>query len=86
MTKLTLELDDGDARLAEEMASAEGVSVSALIVKLLRRSASRRQRKAEREKLPPLTRKAFGMIKLPKGKTERELVEEALAKKYGLDR
>ena len=86
MTKLTLELDEADTRLAEELASSEGVSVSALIVKLLRGAATARRRRMERDKLPPLTRKALGLIKLPKGKTERELLDEALAEKYGLNR
>lgn len=82
--KLTLNLEEEEVRLARELAREEGVSVSALFANLLRGRIAMR-RKAEQEKLPPLTRKALGMARLPKGKTERELVEESLAEKYGID-
>lgn len=36
------------------------------------------------DKLPPLTRSALGIAKLPDDKTYEELKEEALLKKYGM--
>ena len=49
------------------------------------RAMSRRKPDAT-DDLPPITRKALGMIRLPKGKTDRQLIEEALLAKHGLDK
>ena len=52
------------------------------------RSESSEEADAQREAwlatLPPLTRAAVGLIKLPPGKTIRQLRDEALAERYGL--
>lgn len=83
VAKLTLELDEADTRLAAELANAEGLSVSGLVSKLLRRRATTRQRKAEREKLPPMTRKLSGIIRNPEKKSDRELIEDAILERHG---
>jgi len=44
---------------------------------------ARRMLKADKKRLGPLTRKATGIVKLPPGKTDRELLEEALVEKHG---
>jgi hypothetical protein len=33
-------------------------------------------------KLPPKTRRASGLVRLPKGKTDRQLIEEAMAERH----
>jgi hypothetical protein len=35
------------------------------------------------EDLPPLTRQLTGIVELPKGKTDREIIEDALLAKHG---
>lgn len=48
--------------------------------RLVQAMAHRRGKKA---KIGPITRRATGLVKLPPDKAERELLEEALGKKYG---
>jgi hypothetical protein len=52
-------------------------------------SAPSSRKLARKQPLPqipvgPLARQASGIIKLPPGKTDREVLEEALLEKYGL--
>ena len=82
-TKLTL---SADARLVEEakrLALREGTSLSSMFSRFLDAVLAGRRRK---EGPAPLTRKATGLVKLPAGKTDRELLEEALAEKHGVRR
>jgi hypothetical protein len=60
-------------------------AISPLLIRLARVMRGRRSRRAEKD-LSPRTRRALGMIKPPEGRTDRELVEEALLEKYVLDR
>lgn len=41
-----------------------------------------------RKRIPigPLTRKALGIVRLPRGKDYRELYEEAICEKYGISK
>lgn len=84
MKKLTLSMEERDIAAARRLARKHGTSISGMFARLVR-AMSRRDRR-EDDDLPPLTRKALGMIRLPKGKTDRELVEEALLDKHGMSR
>lgn len=81
--KLTLSMDEKDIREARRLASRHGTSISGMFSRLVRAMSPRRRGD---EELPPLTRKLAGMVVLPKGKSDRELIEEALLEKHGLDR
>lgn len=82
MGKLTLSMDEKDIRAARRLAKEQGTSISGMFTQLVRFMAAKNGKSGE-EELPPLTRKALGMIKLPKGKTDRELIEDALLEKHG---
>jgi len=81
MPKLTLSIDEEVIDQAKRIAEKRGTSVSAMFtqfVKAIAKRPSRRNRPSG-----PLTRKAIGLVKLPKNKTDRALIEEALAERYG---
>lgn len=82
MKKLTLSMDEETIVEAKRLAAESGTSVSAMFSRLVRAMAARR-----RTDLPvgPVTRQATGLVKLPEGKTDRELMEEALSDKYDLN-
>lgn len=85
--KLTLSADEKTIRKAKRLARARKTSVSAMFARYIESlSRTRKAGKPDVESLPPITRRALGMVKLPKGKTDRELVEEGLWEKYGLPR
>ncbi len=84
MKKLTLSMDEKDIRAARRIAREHGTSISAMFSRLVRAMAAKR-RPRQHEELPPVTRRLTGMISAPEGKTDRELVEEALLDKHGLD-
>ena len=83
MKKLTLSADPAVIEEARQLAEQTGTSVSSIFARVVRLPAA--QRFAARP-LGPLTRKASGMISLPKGRSERELVEDALLEKHALHR
>ncbi|MBI2192677.1 MAG: hypothetical protein HYU36_11910 [Planctomycetes bacterium] len=78
-TKLTLSADKELIEAAKELAENEGTSLSSMFSRFLRAVLAGRRN----QKQPgPLTRKATGLVKLPPSKSDRELLEEALADKY----
>lgn len=79
--KLTLSADKALVAEAKKLASREGTSLSSMFSRFLD-SLLAGSRKTLRP--GPLTRKATGLVKLPAGKTDRELLEEALAGKHGM--
>jgi len=81
MKKLTLSADPAVIEEAREMAERTGTSVSSMFERFVRLLAV--QRRSARP-LGPLTRKASGMITLPKGRSERQIIEDALLEKHGL--
>jgi hypothetical protein len=83
MKKLTLTADADVIAQAHQLAEETGTSVSAMFARIVRLLAS--QRRAVRP-MGPLTRKASGMIVLPTGKPERQVLEDSLLEKYGLRR
>ncbi len=80
MKKLTLSAEPEVIEDARELAEQTGTSVSSMFERFVRLMAGRRRAAP----LGPLTRKASGMIALPKGRSERRLVEDALLEKHGL--
>ena len=81
MPKLTLSIDEEVIDQAKEIAEQRGTSVSAMFTQFVKAVAKRPSPRNRRS--GPLTRKAIGMVKLPKNKTDRALIEEALTERYG---
>jgi len=82
-TKLTLSVERGLIEEGKKLAAKEGTSLSAMFSRLLRAVLAERRREA---RPGPLTRKATGLVKLPESKTDREILTEALADRYGHSR
>jgi hypothetical protein len=82
MKKLTLSMDEKDIRSARRLAREHRTSISSMFSRLVRAMA---RGKVKAGDLPPQTRKLSGLIALPRRKSERELIEEALLEKHGFD-
>ena len=80
--KLTLSAPDDVIKDAKRIAAKNGTSVSAMFVRLL--SAMAGSDVESDVALGPVTRKATGIMNLSGGRSERELLEEALEEKYGI--
>jgi uncharacterized protein YfaQ (DUF2300 family) len=80
-TKLTLSADAELIRQAKRLADESGTSLSSLFARFVRAALQERERA---EEPGPLTGRATGLVTLPRGKTDQQLVEEALADKYGM--
>ena len=86
MPKLTLSADKAVIERAKQLADERGTSVSAMFSQFVESLSSESAPSGEdstAQPIGPLTRKALGLIKLPKGKSDRELTEEALMERYG---
>jgi len=81
MKKLTLNADPEVIEQAKRLAEESGTSVSALFERYIRTLARRRH---GRQELGPITRQLSGVIALPRGKSDREIIADALAEKYGM--
>lgn len=86
MTKLTLSADEQVIRQAKRIAKRRGTSVSDLFSRFIR-TLARNRRKQDRE-IPPdsIAARATGYISLPRGKSDRDILTEALMEKYGIDK
>ncbi|MBI4565621.1 MAG: hypothetical protein HY716_13080 [Planctomycetes bacterium] len=80
LTKLTLSADPDLVKEAKKLAEKEGTSLSSMFARFLRAVLKGRRKKAP---VGPMTMKATGLVKLPVGKSDRELLGEALSEKYG---
>jgi len=80
MTQLTLSVDEEVAEKAERLANKRGSTVSDAISQLVRAADA-----AEKEplRISPIARELTGIITLPEGKTDREIIEGALMEHYG---
>jgi hypothetical protein len=83
MPKLTLSADRETIKQAKKLARQNKTSVSSMFSRFVRLMAKGRK---PGDEIGPLTRKAMGIASLPKGKTYRAVLEEALLEKYGLDK
>ena len=81
MPKLTLNADSKTVSLAKKLAQVNQTSVSEMFSQFIRSLAAGDKAAVE---LGPLTRKMAGIIKLPRGKSERDVLTGALVDKYGL--
>ena len=77
--KLTLSAPEEAIADAKRIAAKKMTSVSALFVRLLRAV----DQEIDLQDSPgPITLRATGIVNLPKDRTERELLEDALEEKY----
>ncbi len=83
MKKLTLSADPDVIKQAHKLAKESGTSLSSMFERFVRLLARRGK---SRGRPGPLTRKASGMVSLPKGKEARQVLEDALLDKHGLKR
>lgn len=83
MKKLTLNADPEVIAQARRLAKEHGTSVSSLFSRFVRLLASRPK---QRPGVGRLARRATGLVTLPRGKSEREVLEDALLDKHGLRR
>ncbi len=81
-TKLTLSADALLVRQAKKLAREQKTSVSAMFSRYIENLVKIRQ--LDDKALGPLTRRASGMVKLPKGKSEKDILQQALSTKFGL--
>jgi hypothetical protein len=80
MTKLTLSADKKLVAQAKKLAAKEGTSLSSMLSRFLRAMIEEKGS----EKPGPVTRAATGLVTLPAGKSDSELLEEALSERHGL--
>jgi hypothetical protein len=82
MKKITLSADEETVRQAKRIAKREKTSVSALFAHFIR---YRNQHVKTTNDVPAdsLAARATGFLTLPKGKTPRDILTEALLEKYG---
>ena len=83
MKKLTLSADPQVIKQAHQLAQERGTSISSMFERFVRLLA---KRSGVSSALGPLTRKATGMIALPQGRSDRQVLEDALLEKHGLGR
>ena len=81
--KLTLSIDDTVIEEAKRLARENQTSVSSMFERFVRLAGSRDKSEPE---LGPITRQATGLLSLPKDKTYRELLDEAVSEKFGAGR
>lgn len=78
-TKLTLSVERALVEDSKKLAAEEGTSLSAIVSRLLRAVLAQRRKEV---RPGPLTRSATGLVKLPRGKSDREILIDALSSKY----
>lgn len=95
-SKLTLSVDKDLIEKAKKMALQQGTSLSSMVSRYLfavlnlnsggfrHGPLTGKATAPEKIRIGPITRKLCGIVKFPAGKTDRELLEEALGEKYGL--
>lgn len=81
MPKLTLSAKQDVIEKAKRLADERGTSVSAMFSRFVESATAN----GDPKHLPlgPTTRKAIGLVKLPTGKSDRQLIEEAMSQRYG---
>lgn len=82
MKKLTLSADERIIAQAKGIAAREGTSVSALFAGFIRGLAFRGKAAADDVPARSIAARASGYIALPKGKTPRDVLTDALLEKY----
>jgi len=83
MPKLTLNADSKTVSLAKKLAQVNQTSVSDMFCRFINGLAVNKQTDI---KIGPLTRKMTGIIKLPEGKSEQDILTDSLLDKYGVEK
>jgi hypothetical protein len=83
MKKLTLSADEKVIAQAKRLAVRQRTSVSAMFARFVT-SASRRENTPHEVPPDSIAARVTGVIRLPKGKSERDVLTEALMVKYGI--
>ena len=78
-TKLTLSADKALVKEAKTLAGASGTSLSSMVSRYLAAVLGRRRHAAA---TGPVTRRATGLVRLPAGRSDRELLSEALSARH----
>jgi hypothetical protein len=78
--KLTLSVEPEVVREAKGVAAGWHTSVSAIFSRVLRALASPQTTELESS---PVTRRASGLVDLPEGVSDRDLLSDALSSRYG---
>ena len=78
--KLTLTADPEIIRTAKRLAAARDTSVSGLFSRVIESLQTEQETLSD---VGPLTREATGLVSLPAGRTDRDLLAEALMEKHG---
>jgi hypothetical protein len=79
--KLTLSMDEDVIEKAKRLAAANNTSVSAMFARIVKGMDARKKGDIP---IGPITRQALGIAKMPKGKSYRQVLTEALLEKYGI--
>jgi len=79
MKKLTLSAEADVVNMAKRLAEARGTSVSAMFSQFIRALANDSQAVS---KIGPKTRRLTGIAKPRRGKTDRQVLEDALIQRY----
>ncbi|MBI5092678.1 MAG: hypothetical protein HZB26_09585 [Candidatus Hydrogenedentes bacterium] len=80
-TKLTLSANPRLIQEAKRLAKQGNTSVSALFARYI--ESLSRGRDEDMANLSPITRKALGMVRLPKVRSYKRILEDSLLDKYG---
>ena len=80
--KLTLSMDEALIERAKQAAAARNTSVSAMFARLVSGLDEIDNPKGQ-DVIAPLTRAATGLVQLPAGASDSQLVEDALWERYG---
>ena len=83
MKKLTLSADENVIREAKRLARRNRTSVSAMFGRFVRNLAGSRKR-ADVVPSDSIAARVTGIITLPKGKTPRDVLTDALMEKHGV--
>ena len=80
LTKLTLSMEPGLIEAAKRQAAERGSSLSAMLSRLLRAMSTARH--AAGSALAPLTSSVSGLVSLPEGTSDADLLADALAARH----
>jgi hypothetical protein len=79
MKKMTLSAEGHVIAQAKRLARRNRTSVSSMFTRYIQTMAAQEHAKPD---IAPIARRMSGILKLPKGKTERDVLVDALMEKY----
>ncbi|HBC88259.1 MAG TPA: hypothetical protein DCZ94_15010 [Lentisphaeria bacterium] len=82
LTKLTLSAEKDVVEQARRLARKNRTSISSMFSRFIRNAS--RSGIDQQNPIAPITKRASGIASLKNGKTDKELLEEALSEKYGI--